>query len=77
MPNGGCAVKESRVLTGYVFGGILALGGLLVAVFADRSRVSHVGVSGALDMPLWLLGALVCVFGVVVIWRSIRLQRQK
>jgi hypothetical protein len=70
-------VKESRVLTGYVFGGILALGGLLVAVFWDKSDVSSRGVLGALGIPFWVFGALVCVFGVVVIWRSIRLQRQK
>ena len=70
-------MKQSRVLTGYVFGSILAVGGLLVAIFSDRSRISHVGVSGALGLPLWVLGGLIGIFGVVVIWRSIRLHRQK
>jgi hypothetical protein len=70
-------MKQSRVLTGYVFGSILTLGGLATAVFYDKSSVSRYGVSGGLGIPMWVLGIVVAVFGVVVLVRSFLLQRQK
>ena len=70
-------MKESRVLTGYVFGSILALGGLAMALFVDKSRVPRFGISAALGIPSWILGLLIFVFGVVVLVRSVRLSRQK
>jgi hypothetical protein len=70
-------MKESRVLTGYVFGTLLTLGGLAIALFEDRSSVPRFGVSAALGVPTWVLGVLVLLFGVVVLVRSIRLARQK
>jgi hypothetical protein len=70
-------MKESRVLTGYVFGTLLTLGGLAIALFEDRSSVPRFGVSDALGVPTWVLGVLVLLFGVVVLVRSIRLARQK
>ena len=70
-------MKQSRVLTGYVFGSLLTLGGLATAIFSDKSSVSRYGVSGGLGIPVWVLGIVVAVFGIVVLVRSLLLQRQE
>jgi hypothetical protein len=70
-------MKQSRVLTGYVFGSLLAVGGLAMAIFSDRSSVSRFGITGALGIPVWVLGLFVLVFGIVVLVRSLLLQRQE
>jgi len=70
-------MKESTVLTGYVFGSILTLGGVATTVFSDKSAVMNGGVSGALGIPIWVMGVLLLIFGVVVLVRSFRLQRHE
>jgi len=70
-------VKESTVLTGYVFGSILTLGGLAIAIFADKSAIMSYGVTGFFGVPFWAGGVFLFIFGVVVLVRSFRLQRQK
>ena len=65
------------MLTGYVFGSILALGGLAIALFVDRSAIMSYGVTGALGVPFWAGGVFLFLFGAVVLVRSFRLQRQK
>jgi hypothetical protein len=39
-------MKQSNVLTGYVFGSIITLLGTLTAIFVDKSAVSQVFQSG-------------------------------
>jgi hypothetical protein len=70
-------MKESTVLTGYVFGSILTLGGLAMVIFVDKAAVMSSGVSDAFGVPVWIMGALVLLFGATVLVRSFRLQRQK
>jgi hypothetical protein len=70
-------MNDPNVSTGYVFGTLLTVGGLLTAIFVDKSTVSGTGVSGAFDVPMWAMGLAIVVFGVVVLWRTVLLHRKQ
>lgn len=70
-------MNDPNVSTGYVFGTLLTVGGLLTAIFVDKSTVSGTGISGAFDVPMWAMGLAIVVFGVVVLWRTVLLHRKQ
>jgi tellurite resistance protein TehA-like permease len=57
---------------GIVMGTLLAALGLYVLVFTAGDRTATIGISGALGLPIWVMGAVLLILALALIYGAVR-----
>jgi len=57
---------------GIVMGTLLAMLALYVLIFPAGDRTSTIGISGALGLPIWVVGAVLMILASLLIYAGVR-----